>query len=152
MLNHRSQRGQSLVEFALILPIFILVLAGLFDLGRAVFAYNTISNASRESVRVAIVNQTATDVQNEALKQGVSLGLSAADVTTTYADPDGSGTLCLAPYSLGCVATISVQYTYTAATPVISQIIGPFTMSATTEMPVERTCPDPPGLATCPWP
>jgi Flp pilus assembly protein TadG len=152
MLKHRSQRGQSLVEFALILPIFVLVLAGLFDLGRAVYAYNTISNASREAVRVAIVNQTATDVQNEALKQGVSLGLSAADVTTTYADPDGSGTLCLAPYSLGCVATISVQYTYTAATPVISQIIGPFTMSATTEMPVERTCPDPPGLATCPWP
>jgi Flp pilus assembly protein TadG len=152
MLKHRSERGQSLVEFALILPIFVLVLAGLFDLGRAVFAYNTISNASREAVRVAIVNQTATDVQNEALKQGVSLGLSAADVIITYADPDGSGTLCLAPYSLGCVATIGVQYTYTAATPVISQIIGPFTMSATTEMPVERTCPDPPGLATCPWP
>jgi Flp pilus assembly protein TadG len=151
MLNHRSQRGQSLVEFALILPIFILVLAGLFDLGRAVFAYNTISNASRESVRVAIVNQTATDVQNEALKQGVSLGLSAADVTITYADPSGTGT-CSSPYGLGCRATVTVQYSYTAATPVISQIIGPFTMTATTEMRVERTCPDPPGLATCPWP
>lgn len=152
MLKHRSERGQSLVEFALILPIFVLVLAGLFDLGRAVFAYNTISNASREAVRVAIVNQTATDLQNEALKQGVSLGLSPTDVTITYADPDGSGTLCPAPYTVGCVASISVQYIYTAATPVISQIIGPFTMTATTEMPVERTCPDPPGLATCPWP
>jgi Flp pilus assembly protein TadG len=154
MLQQRSQRGQSLVEFALILPIFVLVLAGIFDLGRAVFAYNTISNASREAVRVAIVNQTATDVQNEALKQGVSLGLSATDVTITYADPDGSGALCPAPYSLGCVATITVQYSYTAATPVISQIIGPFLMTATTEMAVERTCPDPSNsnLLTCPWP
>jgi Flp pilus assembly protein TadG len=154
MLKHRSERGQSLVEFALILPIFVLVLAGLFDLGRAVYAYNTISNASREAVRVAIVNQTATDVQNEALKQGVALGLSATDVTTTYADPDGSGALCPAPYSLGCLATVTVQYSYTAATPVISQIIGPFLMTATTQMPVERTCPVPAdlNLDPCPWP
>lgn len=154
MLQQRSQRGQSLVEFALILPIFVLVLAGLFDLGRAVFAYNTISNASRESVRVAIVNQTTTDVQNEAMKQGVALGLSPTDVTITYADPDGSGTLCPAPYGLGCVATVTVNYSYTAATPVIGQIIGTFLMTATTEMAVERTCPDPSNsnLLTCPWP
>lgn len=149
MRNAVSERGQSMVEFALIFPIFILVLVGLFDLGRAVFAYNTISNASRESVRVAIVNQTTTDVQNEALKQGVSLGLAPADVTIAYVGADGTGT-CSAPYSIGCLATVTVQYAYTAATPVISQIIGPFTMSATTQMPVERTCPDPPGLATCP--
>jgi len=153
MRNHRTERGQSLVEFALILPIFILVLAGLFDLGRAVFAYNTISNASRESVRVAIVNQTEADIKAEALKQAVSLGLSAADVTITYGDPSGTGT-CSAPYGLGCRASVTVQYSYTAATPVISQIIGPFLMTANTEMPVERTCPDPPdpSLLTCPWP
>ena len=153
MRNHRTERGQSLVEFALILPIFILVLAGLFDLGRAVYAYNTISNASRESVRVAIVNQTGADIKAEALKQAVSLGLSAADVTITYGDPSGTGT-CSAPYGLGCRASVTVQYSYTAATPVISQIIGPFLMTATTEMRVERTCPDPPNpsLLTCPWP
>jgi Flp pilus assembly protein TadG len=151
MRNAESGRGQSLVEFALILPIFILVLVGLFDLGRAVFAYNTISNASRESVRVSIVNQTVADVQAEALKQAVSLGLVPADVTITYVGADGTGT-CSAPYSIGCLATVTVQYAYSAATPVIGQIIGPFTMSATTQMPVERTCPDPPGLDPCPWP
>ena len=150
MRNADSGRGQSLVEFALIFPIFILVLVGLFDLGRAVFAYNTISNASRESVRVAIVNQTTTAVQGEALKQAVSLGLAPTDVTITYTDPDDSTSLCTAPYGIGCVASVTVQYAYSAATPVISQIIGPFVMTATTQMPVERTCPDPPGLASCP--
>lgn len=151
MRNAESGRGQSLVEFALILPIFILVLVGLFDVGRAVFAYNTISNASRESVRVAIVNQTTADVQDEALKQAVSLGLVPADVTITYVGPSGTGT-CSAPYGISCLATVTVQYAYSAATPVIGQIIGPFTMTATTQMPVERTCPDPPGLDPCPWP
>ena len=40
-------RGQSLVEFALVLPVFVLVLVSLFDLGRGVFAYNTLTNAAR---------------------------------------------------------------------------------------------------------
>jgi len=153
MPSFRSERGQSLVEFALILPIFVLVLVGLFDLGRAVYAYNTISNASRESVRVAIVNQTTADVQAEALKQAVSLSITGADVTITYIDPSGTGT-CSGNIDPGCVASVTVQYSYSAATPVIGQIIGPFTMTATTQMPVERTCPDSsnPSLLTCPWP
>lgn len=147
-----SRRGQSLVELALVLPIFILVLVGIFDLGRAVYAFNTISNASRESVRVAIVNQTQADVEAEALKQAVSLGLTAADVAITYAHP--SGGTCSSPVGVGCLAGVSVQYTFTAATPVLGQLIGPFAMVSTTEMPVERTCPDPsnPSLFTCPWP
>lgn len=153
MTGNRSKRGQSLVEAALVLPIFILVLVGLFDLGRAVYAYNTISNASRESVRVAIVNQTASTVQGEALKQAVSLGIASGDVTIAYLDPSGVGT-CSGNIDPGCVASVTVQYTFTAATPVIGQIIGPFTMTSTTEMSVERTCPDStnPSLLTCPWP
>jgi Flp pilus assembly protein TadG len=149
----RGERGQSLVEFALVLPVFILIIIGLFDLGRAVFAFNTISNASRESVRVAIVNQTETVIEAEAMKQGVSLGLTPSEVTVAYVGHDGTGT-CSSPYGVGCRAAVTVQYTFVAATPVIGQIIGPFTMSSTTEMPVERTCPDPdiPTLLTCPWP
>lgn len=148
-----SVRGQSLVEFALVLPVFVLVMIGLFDLGRAVYAFNTISNASRESVRVAIVNQTEAVIEAEALKQGVSLGLTPAEVTISYGQPGGTGT-CSAPFAVTCRAAVTVQYTFTAATPVIGQIIGPFTMTSTTEMPVERTCPDSgnPSLLTCPWP
>jgi Flp pilus assembly protein TadG len=148
MNSRRSDaRGQSLVEFALVLPIFILVLMGLFDLGRGVYAYNTLSNASREAARVAIVNQVPATVQAEAVKQAVGLGITGANVTIAYAESDG--TVCTAPYNLSCIASITVTYQFTAATPVISQIVGPFPISATTEMVVERTCPDPPGLATC---
>jgi Flp pilus assembly protein TadG len=148
-----AERGQSLVELALVLPVLVLVLVGIMDLGRAVYAYNTISNASREAARVAIVNQTLGDVQAEAIKQSVNLGLTGADVSIAYGDPSGTGT-CSAPYGVGCLASVTVRYTFTAATPVLGQIIGPFTMSASTEMPVERTCPDPSlfNLVTCPWP
>ena len=50
-------RGQALVEFALVFPVLILILLGIFEVGRAVFAYNTIGNAAREGARVAAVNQ-----------------------------------------------------------------------------------------------
>lgn len=146
-------RGQGLVEFALVLPLFVLILFGLFDLGRAVYAYNTISNASRESARVAIVNQTQADVQGEAIKQAVSLGITTSDLTISYGDPSGTGT-CASPIAVGCLASVTVRYDWTPATPVVGQITGSFTLSASTQMPVERTCPDPsiPALSTCPWP
>jgi hypothetical protein len=55
-MRNRSSRGQSLVEFALILPILVLVLVGTLDLGRVVLANDTVSNAAREAARYAIVH------------------------------------------------------------------------------------------------
>ena len=55
--RRRRDRGQSLVEFALVIPIIVLLIASFVEIGRAVFAYNTVANAARQGVRVAIVNQ-----------------------------------------------------------------------------------------------
>jgi Flp pilus assembly protein TadG len=55
---HRSG-GQSLVEFALLLPVLLLLLLGLFDLGRVVYAQHTITQDSREAARAGIVPQVA---------------------------------------------------------------------------------------------
>ncbi|MFZ2098351.1 MAG: TadE/TadG family type IV pilus assembly protein [Anaerolineales bacterium] len=41
-----------MVEFALILPLFVLFIIGIFELGRAFFAYIAITNATREGTRV----------------------------------------------------------------------------------------------------
>jgi Flp pilus assembly protein TadG len=152
MRKHRSESGQSLVEFALAIPIFLLILFGLFDLGRVVYAYNTISNASRESVRVSIVNQTQTVVEAEAIKQAVSLGLTNADVTPAYVTEGGAP--CATPIAVNCLASVTVVYNFTPVTPVIGQIIGPLQITSVTEMPVERSCPNlnNPALITCPWP
>ena len=54
MRRHSPREGgQSLVEFALIFPIFVLMLFGLIDMGRAVYANNTLSQAAREATRLA---------------------------------------------------------------------------------------------------
>lgn len=58
--------GQSLVEFAMILPLMVLVIAGIVDLGRAFYASITISNAAREGARYGTLNSGSTpgDFQN----------------------------------------------------------------------------------------
>jgi TadE-like protein len=47
------ERGQGLVEFAIILPVFMLVVFGLFDVGRLVYTNSALSQAAREGARVA---------------------------------------------------------------------------------------------------
>jgi len=55
-MSKRRYRGQSLVEFALIIPLVLLLLLGFLDLGRAVFYYSALSNGVREATRAGIVN------------------------------------------------------------------------------------------------
>jgi hypothetical protein len=54
-MRHR-QKGQSLAEFALVAPLFFLLLFGIIEAGRFIYYYETLSNATREGARYAIVN------------------------------------------------------------------------------------------------
>jgi Flp pilus assembly protein TadG len=52
----RRDRGQSVVEFALVVTIFLMVLMAVFDLGRGIYQYNGASQAAREIARVTSVH------------------------------------------------------------------------------------------------
>jgi Flp pilus assembly protein TadG len=58
--RRRDARGQSLVEFALGLTVFLTILIGLVDLARAAFLFNGVSEAAREIARVTSVHPGAT--------------------------------------------------------------------------------------------
>lgn len=153
-----ARRGQSLVEFALILPVFLLILFGLFDMGRAVYAWSTINNASREASRQLIIDQTYVlsgglpvyiHAQAEAIKQSVALNVLPSQVYIDFRDPDTLDTedTCEIPdptaIRLGCVAVVEVQYTFTPATPVIGQLIGTLTLKGESRFSVEAVCQEP---------
>jgi hypothetical protein len=59
MKNKLRHTGQTLVEFVLILPIFLLLIMALFDIGRAVLYYAVLNNAAREGTRYAVVQEYA---------------------------------------------------------------------------------------------
>jgi len=55
----RDDGAQSLVEFAILLPLFLLIVTGIFDVGRAVWQENSLAYAAREGTRYAIVHGSA---------------------------------------------------------------------------------------------
>lgn len=123
MRRHRSA-GQSLVEVAFVLPVLLIVLLGLFDFGRAIYAYNAVSNAAREAARVAIVDQNPGLVEAEGKR--AALGLDPAAVNVDFPAP---------PCDLiGCTATVTVDHTWQAITP----LFPPIVFESTTDMPIER--------------
>ncbi|MEX0630991.1 MAG: TadE/TadG family type IV pilus assembly protein [Chloroflexota bacterium] len=158
-----SSRGQTLVEFALILPVFVVILVGIFDGGRLVFAYNGVNNAAREGGREATVNQTEADIQARAAQHAVALDIAAADVYVDFRcasstptcpwtpdDADSCDMWIAQPEIYGCLAVVRVTYVYTAATPVISALIGPISVTGEVRFPVEFNCIDQlPGI-DCP--
>jgi hypothetical protein len=156
----RAGRGQALVEFALILPLLVLVLVGIFDAGRLIFAYHTLNNAAREGGRQAIVDQTAAHIQDRAAQHAVALGVAPADVVVDYRDASDPETpnSCLTADGdpalgtdeiFGCLAVVRVPYEYTAATPIIGNLIGPMTVTGEVRFPVEFNCVEP-GKPQCP--
>jgi hypothetical protein len=56
MFRREPSRGQSMVEFALILPILMFLLMGFFDIGRVVLSHDALGHAAREGARYAIVH------------------------------------------------------------------------------------------------
>lgn len=155
-------RGQSLVEFALILPVVLLLIFGILDLGRGVYAYNTVANAARQGARVATVNQILVSpdcdesrpiedpsdphwsIKRCAVDAAVALGVQLTDVDVSFANPPGNTLLqCSAPtgvptLQVGCLATVTVRYTFRPATPIIGNLVGTVAMELTSELPVER--------------
>ena len=137
----------------------MLLIAAFAEIGRAVFAYNTLANAARQGARVAAVNQLADVTECDesrpvedpyephwsargcALVAAKTLGITAANISVSYAAPPSTTLSCTPTLHIGCLAIVTVTYDYSVATPFVSMLIGPFTMSQTSEMPVERVFP-----------
>ena len=143
----RPESGQSMVEFALILPLFVLLLVGLFDIGRAVYAYNTVNNAAREAGRLAIVDQYEDHVLDEAVRAAAGVGVERDEVTVAYELPDGSRCDLDTPEIVRCVAVVTVPYRYEAATPIIGSIVGVLNIQGESRFPVSVYC----DTAACPY-
>jgi hypothetical protein len=114
MKKKNQLSGQSLVEFALILPILLFVVMGLFEIGRYVFYFAVLNNAVREGTRYAIVqpyedygtypNETLTtcccsvtstaahqNICNEIQEKLFSINeLDGTQLTITHKDADGN--------------------------------------------------------------
>ncbi len=133
----RGERGQTLVEFALLLPIFLILLFAIVDFGLGLNAWITITNSAREGARVGAVGADSATITERVQATGAG-GLKAWS-------SNGTVTVTNAQGQPGESVTVKVDYDYDLITPlaglmqfVSGNTIGPtLNLSSTADMRLE---------------
>ena len=164
--RHRAtrSRGQSLVEFALVTPILLLLFAGVGDLGRAFYGYVAIENAAKEgalygsryplcdkysllcpdpdNVRWRFQQELGPNVKNG---NGSLIAESSVCIDASSGNVRGDLRYCVP----GDTYVVSASYAFSPITPILSSIIGgDLTVSTASTAVVVNLAFDPtPGIA-----
>ena len=144
--TEKGEKGQALVEFALLVPIFLILLFAIVDFGMGFHSWITVTNSAREGARLGAVSATSDEIEtrvrdtatliNEDTKMTVTVGCGP------WSDPPPTGTC---PSQPGESVVVQVVYDYDLITPLASlvaflsgDIIGPtLELSSTAEMRLE---------------
>jgi len=130
----RTDRGSALIEYSITFIVFMSMILGITDFGRAMYAFHFASSAAREGARYAIVRgctpttticPTAADASSvQTFIKNVPLGIDSSKVTvnTSWA-PD---------HKPGSVVTVQVNYSFNFVFPFASG--RPWSMTSTSKM------------------
>lgn len=133
----RRERGQTLVEFAMIAPVLVILIFGFVDVSRVYQAWVTIQGAAREGARYGVTGRADCDIASEdrlaciqyaAAQRAEPLTNSDSDLTVTvrswdypeYADPATEGD----PGDQCDALEVQVEYDFTPSTPLVDTILG----------------------------
>lgn len=141
--RRRSERGQGLVEIALVLPLFLLALFGLIDIGRAVFAYSTLTNSVDAGARAGIVRHGPGDTCIGLGNVACAIAVTQAQARLAFTDPVRVTAECMevTPCKIGARLRVVAEGDIHLITPLASWI-GPIRVNvAETRMYVEAVTP-----------
>ena len=114
-----NERGAAAAEFALLLPVFLMILFGIIEFGMIMYGREVVTNAAREGARAGIVQgppkRTSGDITTIANSYLTGTGVNQADVTFT---PAGVG--LASPNTL----TVTAVYNYNFLIPYIPNVLG----------------------------
>ena len=120
----RPRGGQSTVELALLLPVFLLVLVGVVDLGRAFYRYAVLTNSVREGARIATFDQTEATIQGAVVARSAGIGLTTANVTVTCFSGATATTKTCGSVALGDGVRVAATHTFSPITGRLIAIVG----------------------------
>ncbi|WP_439936373.1 TadE/TadG family type IV pilus assembly protein [Nocardia sp. N13] len=89
----RNERGAAAVEFALVVPVLLVIVIGIFNFGFVLAQQISLNNGARQAARYAVVDgPTCADVVTEARNGAETIGMSASQVPTPTVTPCSSST------------------------------------------------------------
>jgi Flp pilus assembly protein TadG len=130
----QSQRGAALVEFALVVPLLLVVIAGIVDFGFLFQRYEVVTNAAREGARLGTLpGYTDVSVRSHVrnyVQQGLALNNSALAAALPTGTPDAvdvtypNMTVDLGGGATSIVPGIRVQVTYKHSFLLLGPMLG----------------------------
>jgi Flp pilus assembly protein TadG len=115
----RNERGAAATEFALLLPVFLMILFGIIEFGMIMYGREVVTNAAREGARAGIVQgppkRTSGQITAIANSYLTGTGINQADVTFTSV-----GVGLASPNTL----TVTAVYNYRFLIPYIPNVLG----------------------------
>lgn len=124
-----NNRGQAMAEMAIVLPILLLLLMGMVDLGRIFHSYMVITNASREGARKAVLGCTDDIIRERVANTTTQLDNTVLD---TSISPDPS------LRKSGDLVTVQVNYHVNLLAPLINIMLpNPVPIQTATTMRME---------------
>ena len=131
-LSRSRRRGTAIVEFAIVAPLFFLVILGIIEFGRMVMVQQILTNASREGARRAVLEgATAPDVETIVTDYLTNTSVSGATVTVAPGSLSGIG------FGDPVSVTVSVPFDRVSWVPA-PWFLGGKTLSAQSVMRAER--------------
>jgi Flp pilus assembly protein TadG len=125
----KNQKGQALVEFAVILPLLLLLIMGIIEFGMMLNSYLTVRNVSREGARAGIVGSTNAEIENTIISTSPNLEESKLTINITPAEGSRKS---------GDTLTVQLTYKYELIVPIISSLLGnEIDLKAQTSMRIE---------------
>ena len=127
----RNRRGAAVVEFAVVVPIFLMMVFGMIEFGRAIMVQQVLTNASREGARLAVLDSptpTAGQVTTTVTTYLQKAGISGATVTINPTEPT------TAAYGVPITVTVQVPYSSVSWLPSPWFITGNTQLKAKTVM------------------
>ncbi len=139
LLVRARERGASAVEFALVMPLLLLMLMGMIDFGMAINSQAVLGNAAREAARAGSFNASDTAAaQTVALNASATLKGAAPTVVVTCTTVAGSTINCGSAEG-GDVVKVSMTYRYFWISPAILALPAYTDMEASSQMRIETT-------------
>lgn len=115
-----GDRGQSLVEFAIALPVLLAIVIGIFEFGMAWNQRQVITNAAREGARVAVLeNKDGGDVEDAVANYLTNASLDPSLATLTYDNAGGVG-----DYGQPTTVNLSYPYQFRFIGPIVALLQG----------------------------